>query len=74
MLSGDVNMCRNMVMGRMRRNTQNARTWTIHMAWCHPSSVLSLAPSTSVASGYPTKLHFSNDGDPQDAMRNISVA
>ncbi len=67
-------MCRSMVMGRMRRKAQKASTWTIHMAWCQPSSVLSLAPSTRVASGYPTKLHRSNEGDPHEAMRNISVA
>ena len=67
-------MCRSMVMGRMRRKAQKASTWTIHMAWCQPSSVLSLAPSTRVASGYPTKLHRSNEGDPHEAMRNISVS
>ena len=49
MFSGDVNMCRSMVMGRITRNAKNASTWAIHMTWCQRSRVLMLAPSTSVA-------------------------
>src|SRR3954468_19400413 len=37
MLSGDVNMCRNMVVGRMARKTTNEDTWSTHIHWCQPS-------------------------------------
>ena len=39
MLSGDVNMCRNIVMGSSARKTTNAMTCSDHMIWCHWVSV-----------------------------------
>ena len=36
MLSGDVKMCRSIVVGRMTRNAMNVATCAIHIAWCHP--------------------------------------
>ena len=34
MFSGDVNMWRSIVTGRMARKTTNAATWPIHVHWC----------------------------------------
>ena len=51
MFSGDVNMCRSIVIGRMARKAMNATTWPIHHHWCHVSSVDTDQPSTSVLSG-----------------------
>ena len=34
MFSGDVNMCRSIVIGRITRKTKNATTWVTHMIWC----------------------------------------
>ena len=36
MFSGDVNMCRSIVIGRITRNTTNESTWAIHQPWCQP--------------------------------------
>ena len=38
MLSGDVNMCRSIVTGRMARKAMKLSTWAIHQNWCHPTS------------------------------------
>ena len=51
MFSGEVNMCRSMVIGRIARNTQKATTWATHEIWCQVSSVPSLRPSNSALSG-----------------------
>ena len=59
MFSGDVNMCRSIVIGRMARKAMNAITWPSHHQRCHVWSVVTEAPSTSWLSGQPTKLHFS---------------
>ena len=39
MLSGDVNMWRSIVIGKIRRNVRNAATCTLHSASCHVSNV-----------------------------------
>ena len=74
MFSGDVNMCRSIVIGNTKRNVRNAATWTHHSTWCHVSSVDGAAESTSAESGYPMNDHFSNAGRPSSAIRTISVA
>jgi hypothetical protein len=51
MFKGDVKMCRNMVIGKIARNTTNVRTWAIHQPWCHNSSVRGARPSTVWANG-----------------------
>jgi hypothetical protein len=51
MLSGDVNMWRSIVMGRIARNAMNATTCAIHHHSCHVSSRETDHPSTSVLSG-----------------------
>ncbi len=35
MLSGDVNMCRSIVIGNSARKTTNPTTCNDHMIWCH---------------------------------------
>ena len=40
MLSGDVNMWRSIVTGRIARNAMNDTTWATHTHWCTVSSVL----------------------------------
>ena len=37
MFSGDVNMCRSIVTGRITRKATKLTTWTIHSAWCQPA-------------------------------------
>ena len=39
MFSGDVNMWRSIVIGRIARKTTNATTWPIHLHWCQVCSV-----------------------------------
>ena len=51
MFSGEVNMWRSIVTGRMARKTTNPATWTIHVHWCTVSSVVTDQPSTRVLSG-----------------------
>ena len=51
MFSGDVNMWRSIVIGRIARNTTKPTTWVIHIAWCQLVSVLSLQAVTVCASG-----------------------
>ena len=51
MFSGDVNMWRSIVSGRIARKATNATTWPIHHHWCHVSSVDADHPSTSLLSG-----------------------
>ena len=51
MFSGDVNMWRSIVIGRIARKATNATTWPIHHHWCHVSSVDADQPSTSWLSG-----------------------
>ena len=43
MFSGDVNMWRSIVIGRMMRKAKNATTWVTHMTWCQVSSVVEAA-------------------------------
>ena len=45
MLSGDVNMWRSIVTGRMARNTMNESTWMIHHAWCQPLTLSTFSNS-----------------------------
>ena len=49
MFSGDVNMWRSIVVGRITRNATKATTWATHHAWCQPCTAPE--PSTRVASG-----------------------
>ena len=49
MFSGDVNMWRSIVVGRITRKAAKAITWATHHTWCQPCTALE--PSTSVASG-----------------------
>ena len=51
MLSGDVNMWRSIVGGKMARNMMNETTCPIHHTWCQVSRVPTLNPSTVVLSG-----------------------
>ena len=51
MFSGDVNMCRSIVIGRIARKARKATTWPIHSHWCHVDSVDGDAPSTRRLSG-----------------------
>ena len=51
MLSGDVNMWRSIVTGRITRKAQNATTCTIQFHWCSVCKVVTDRPSTSVLSG-----------------------
>ena len=51
MFSGDVNMWRSIVIGRIARKATNAATWPIHHHWCHVASVDADHPSTSWLSG-----------------------
>ena len=51
MFSGDVNMWRSMVIGRMTRKAKNAATCRIHMARCQSSRALNDIPSSRRASG-----------------------
>ena len=37
MFSGEVNMCRIMVMGSRARKARKAPTWAIHQPWCQPA-------------------------------------
>ena len=37
MLSGDVNMWRSIVTGRITRNTRKVTTWATHQPWCQPA-------------------------------------
>ena len=37
MLSGDVNMWRSIVTGRITRNTKKLTTWATHQPWCQPA-------------------------------------
>jgi hypothetical protein len=48
MFRGEVNMCRNIVTGRMARNTMKLRTWATHQPWCQPDrpSTLSTRPDS----------------------------
>jgi hypothetical protein len=47
MLSGEVNMWRNIVIGKIAKNTMNVKTWATHQPWCHVVSVDALEPLTS---------------------------
>ena len=49
MFSGDVNMWRSIVVGRITRKAMKAITWAAHHAWCQPATAPE--PSTRVASG-----------------------
>ena len=49
MFSGEVNMWRSIVTGRMARNTTNASTWAIHQNWNQPDRLL--LPSSREARG-----------------------
>ena len=49
MLSGDVNMWRSIVVGRMIRKAMKLMTWAIHQAWCQPATLSH--SSTRSASG-----------------------
>ena len=49
MFSGEVNMWRIIVTGRITRNTMNERTWAIHQTRCQPDRLS--RPSTSADSG-----------------------
>ena len=49
MFSGDVNMWRSIVVGRMTRKAMKLMTWAIHQNWCQPARLVLF--STSVASG-----------------------
>ena len=40
MFSGDVNMWRSIVTGRIARNTKKQTTWAIHQTWCQPREVV----------------------------------
>ncbi len=51
MFSGDVNMCRSIVIGRIARNVMNATTCPTHHQRCHVCSVDTDQPSTSRLSG-----------------------
>ncbi len=51
MFSGDVNMWRSIVTGKMARNTTNAVTCPSHDHWWTTRSVDADQPSTSVLSG-----------------------
>ncbi len=57
MLSGDVNMCRSIVTGRIATNTKKLTTCPTHHAWWTPARLAwsSMRP----ASGYETNDHFS---------------
>ena len=48
MFSGEVNIWRSMVVGRITRKATNATTWATHHTWCQPCTA---PPSTRVASG-----------------------
>ena len=37
MFSGEVNMCRIMVIGSNARKAMKDITWAIHQPWCHPA-------------------------------------
>jgi hypothetical protein len=51
MFSGDVNMCRSMVTGRMIKKAKNDTTCTTQMTWCQSWMVSRSTPSSSSASG-----------------------
>ena len=59
MFSGDVNMWRSIVSGRITRKAMKDTTWAIHDHWWTASRVSSDQPSTSRLSGQPMKLHCS---------------
>ena len=71
MFSGEVNMCRSIVTGRITRKAKNESTWRIHHTWCPPARLELF--SMSLARGQPTNDHFSNEGIPVSAMRHASV-
>ena len=49
MFSGEVNMWRSMVIGRMTRKAMKVTTWAIHQTWCQPATLST--SSTRPASG-----------------------
>ena len=51
MLSGDVNMWRSIVVGRITRKAMNDSTWPTHQTRCQSCRVATDAPSTSSLSG-----------------------
>ena len=53
MFSGEVNMCRIMVIGSRARKAMNDVTWAIHQPWCHParSPTSQSDPTMAIASG-----------------------
>ena len=71
MFSGDVNMWRSIVTGRIERKTRKDTTWAIHQAWWAPRRLP--MPSTRSDSGYETNDHSSNSGRPSSAMRHTSA-
>ena len=53
MFSGEVNMCRIMVIGSSARKAMKDITWAIHQAWCHPARLPAnwSEPPIAMASG-----------------------
>ena len=72
MFSGEVNMWRSMVTGRISRKPRKQPTCTSHMAWCQPARLST--SSTRDDSGYERNDHSSNGGRPSLAMRRTSAA
>src|SRR5687768_5429133 len=60
MFSGDVNMWRSLVIGRMTRNATNAKKCAAQNTWCTVSRFD--MPSNNDDSGHPTTDHFSKSG------------
>ena len=71
MFSGEVNMWRSMVTGRMARKSTKLATWRIHHTWWPPARVE--LSSTRADSGYQTNDHLSKSGRPARAMRQTSA-
>ena len=48
MFSGEVNMCRSIVTGRIARNTKKLTTWATHQTWWTPARLLwsSISPDS----------------------------
>ena len=72
MFSGEVNMWRSIVVGRITRNATKLTTWAIHSAWCQPARWVESVdePRQRVADERPAAR---TSGRPTWAMRNISA-
>ena len=73
MFSGEVTMCRALVIGTSTRKITKARKCTDHTIWWVVEMAPWEAPSKAADRGQPMNDHFSKSGRPTSWMRSASV-